>query len=231
MKSISIVNLKQSFKLETFRFVACLILSNWEQLTLNKWKTSDAEQHICLPAFMFLLFRFSFLKVRGLGTQNKLRLYFLYAKGNYKTWKQVMFTRDKGQESRLLGWGVPGIEKPTSHFSDCRETCQDRAHTGFRRPGKLCLEVLDVLLITVSTVLATCDQKWQRLRFPAGRALEASLSWTLAGSAFCNCLFSPVTAKAPGVDQCVCRSSPLLLVCTRWFTAKHLKTFFAGWVK
>lgn len=117
MKSISIVNLKQSFKLETFRFVACLILSNWEQLTLNKWKTSDAEQHICLPAFMFLLFRFSFLKVRGLGTQNKLRLYFLYAKGNYKTWKQVMFTRDKGQESRLLGWGVPGIEKPTSHFS------------------------------------------------------------------------------------------------------------------
>lgn len=104
---------------------------------------------------------------------------------------------------------------------------QDRAHNGFGRPERHCLEVPAMLLITISTVLAMCDQREQQLRSPPGRALEARL--VDAGHAFCNCPFSPVTARGSGVGQCVCHSSPLLVtVLHKKISSKALNMFLAG---
>lgn len=129
-----------------------------------------------------------------------------------------MFTRDKGQESCLLGMRNARNRNANKPFQWLQGNVPGQGTQRVRTPGKPCLQVLDVLLITISGVLATCDQKCHRsgsrqegLRRPAfhpafhhaGRKCRLQLP----------CL--PLTAQGIRSGSVRLPSSPLLLFCTR----------------
>lgn len=118
----------------------------------------------------------------GFGTPSNLWLGVFSScnRGNHKTWKQGMFTGHMDlsgpHHPSCLSWTRCARNPSQQPVSGMQGSAPGQAHG---QPSTLCLEEPEVLLVTISIMLAARVQKWQRLKFPPGRALEARLFSTL----------------------------------------------------
>lgn len=172
-----------------------------------KWRTVNSKQmslSMLNNTFVYLLSCFWFpyfssLKVKGLGIVEQGEcicdwhdvIFSLCNRGNCTTWKRVMFPGDRARSPAYYEWGMLGIQKPTSHFGDCRETC----HKGWgwddlEGSAKKYLECYLLLFKLFWQFVIRSDSGF---KCPPGRALDAAPF--SAGLALCNCSLSSFTAR------------------------------------